>query len=181
VAQKLQHHYLAAPADPETSTVCWERTSAMSKNARNAFTLIEVLIVVIIMAVLAATIIPQFSTSTKDAKTSGLNFNLHTVRSQLEMYKENHLGKYPPAANTADFKNQMCSKTNQDTTVDATNGAYGPYVQGDIPANPFNNGNTVVIISGSAVPTAATGSTDGWQYNPTQGYFYPNNSEFFQK
>ena len=34
---------------------------------RSAFTLIEVLIVVVIMAILAATIIPQFTDSTKDA------------------------------------------------------------------------------------------------------------------
>ena len=37
---------------------------------RSAFTLIEVLIVVVIMAILAATIIPQFTDSTKDAKAS---------------------------------------------------------------------------------------------------------------
>ena len=52
---------------------------------RSAFTLIEVLIVVVIMAVLAATIIPQFSASTEDAKTSQLSFNVHTMRSQIEL------------------------------------------------------------------------------------------------
>ena len=57
---------------------------------RNAFTLIEVLIVVIIMAVLAATIIPQFSSSTNDAKNSSVVFNLQTIRSQIEMYKTHH-------------------------------------------------------------------------------------------
>jgi len=74
---------------------------------RNAFTLIEVLIVVIIMAVLAATIIPQFTTSTKDAKDSTLKFNMHTLRSQIELYKLHHLGKYPDeigdATNGFDF------------------------------------------------------------------------------
>ena len=39
-----------------------------AKVHRSAFTLIEVLIVVIIMALLAATIIPQFASSTSDAK-----------------------------------------------------------------------------------------------------------------
>ena len=73
--------------------------------------LIEVLIVVIIMAVLAATIIPQFASSTKDAKASNLKFNLQTVRSQLEMYKEQHLSVYPPATDTASFTAQMCGKT----------------------------------------------------------------------
>ena len=50
-----------------------------SKCRRYAFTLIEVLIVVIIVAVLAATIIPQFVTSSNDTKTSNLNFNLQSI------------------------------------------------------------------------------------------------------
>ena len=132
------------------------------------------------MAVLAATIIPQFSASTKDAKMSNLKFNLHTVRSQLEMYKEQHLGVYPPAAVSADFENQMTQKTDQNTTLDPTDGAYGPYVEGEIPINPFNNSTGVAILRGSTEPTAPTGSADGWQYNPQHGWFYPNNAEYFQ-
>ena len=38
----------------------------MKPRVRNAFTLIEILIVVVIMAILAATIIPQFTSSTDD-------------------------------------------------------------------------------------------------------------------
>ena len=53
----------------------------------SAFTLIEVLIVVVIMAILAATIIPQFTDSTKDAKASTATFNLHTLRAQIELYR----------------------------------------------------------------------------------------------
>ena len=49
----------------------------MSRDSRRkAFTLIEVLIVVVIMAILAATIIPQFSSSTQDAMESALKFNI---------------------------------------------------------------------------------------------------------
>ena len=46
------------------------------------------MIVVVIMAVLAATIIPRFSASTEDAKTSQLRFNVHTLRSQTELKPE---------------------------------------------------------------------------------------------
>ena len=42
----------------------------MKTQKQNAFTLIEILIVVVIMAVLAAAIIPQFTDSTDDAKES---------------------------------------------------------------------------------------------------------------
>src|SRR5687767_2144937 len=73
------------------------RNESMSpaKRSREAFTLIEVLIVVVIMAVLAATIIPQFSSSTKDARESSLRFNLHALRSQIELYKLHHTGAVP--------------------------------------------------------------------------------------
>ena len=40
----------------------------MNSRRPSGFTLVEILIVVVIMAVLAATIIPQFSSATNDAK-----------------------------------------------------------------------------------------------------------------
>jgi type II secretion system protein G len=143
---------------------------------RNAFTLIEVLIVVIIMAVLAATIIPQFSSSTRDAKESSLKFNLHTIRSQLEMYKIHHLGQYPSLAN---FVTQMTSATNVNggTTGETP---YGPYVTGDVPVNPFNDSNQVVgVASPGTEPSGVVAGDGGWQYDETTGGFYPNNSEYY--
>ncbi len=148
----------------------------MQKSRRSAFTLIEVLIVVIILAVLAATTIPQFSASTTDTKMSNLKFNLRSVRSQLELYKEQHLGVYPRAETCADFTNQLTKKTDQNATLDAK-GAFGPYIEGSIPQNPFNKSSSVVIVQGGTAPTAPTGSADGWQYNPVTGSFYPNNPE----
>ena len=79
---------------------------------------------------------------------SNLKFNLRTVRSQLEIYKEHHLGVYPPATASIDFKNQLTQKTDQNTTLDPTHGAYGPYIEGDIPINPFNNSTSVAILHG---------------------------------
>jgi prepilin-type N-terminal cleavage/methylation domain-containing protein len=150
----------------------------MGKKFRQAFTLIEVLIVVIIMAVLAATIIPQFSSSTDDAKHSSLRFNLHTIRSQIEMYKVHHLGKVPTLAN---FKAQMCEKTDVNGTKTGEL-LYGPYIQGDIPANPFNGSNAIVAVAAPGVePTGVVAGGAGWQYDETTGNFYPNNPEYYQQ
>lgn len=147
---------------------------------RSAFTLIEVLIVVIIMAVLAATIIPQFSSSTSDAKDSSLRFNLHTIRSQIEMYKVHHGGKVP-AFDT--FTNQMTLATDASgATGTGTTFVYGPYFQGQVPANPFNNSNALVKSAAKteAEAKAAVSGTAGWQYNETTGDFYPNNAEYYK-
>jgi len=150
-----------------------------AKVHRSAFTLIEVLIVVIIMALLAATIIPQFASSTSDAKKSALNFNLHTMRSQIGMYIVNHNGTAPKQSTFAD---QMTKKTNIDGTVNTASGIYGPYFQGLIPTNPYNNSNALVKYTASPTGTPPTGSADsgasGWQYDETDGSFYPDHTGY---
>src|SRR5262245_49874015 len=62
---------------------------------RAGFTLIEVLIVVVIMATLAAVVIPQFSSSAEDAKAAGLKHNLHTLREIIQIYQAYHGGSSP--------------------------------------------------------------------------------------
>ena len=141
---------------------------------RKAFTLIEVLIVVVIMAVLAATIIPQFSSSTQDAKESQLSFNTHTLRSQIELYKVHHLGSYPVITD-ADLP-QLTGETKADGTVntgasDPDTYPYGPYVDSELPKNPFNDLNTVAAGTGAA----GTGAS-GWQYDVNTGGIWPNHT-----
>jgi general secretion pathway protein G len=161
----------------------WEKTSLTGKEGefmnansrRNAFTLIEVLIVVIIMALLAATIIPQFSSSTTDEKKSSLNFNLHTMRSLIEMYKVHHNGTPPSFTNFAD---QMTKPTDVAGATSGTNLIYGPYLTGKIPANSFNGKSTLVEFTTTTDPTAPSGD-GGWLYNKTTGSFFPNNAEFY--
>ena len=138
---------------------------------RKAFTLIEVLIVVVIMAVLAATIIPKFSASTEDAKTSQLNFNVHTLRSQMELYKVHHLGNYP--AITGNDLPQLTSATNAagEAGTPGDSYPYGPYVDAELPNNPFNDLKTVVAGTG-----AAGDGSSGWQYNATTGGIWPNHT-----
>jgi len=129
-------------------------------DGRNAFTLIEVLIVVIIMAVLAATIIPQFADSTTDAKQSALEFNLHTMRSQVELYKM-HGGSYP--ATLSDLTS---------TTPDG----YGPYIDA-VPENPFNGSAAEAAVS--SAPTGPNATGEGWLYMNTTGQIWANCAEGF--
>ncbi len=151
----------------------------MGRKVRRGFTLVEFVIVAIIISVLAATILPQCSSSSRETKMSNLKFNLHSVRSQLEKYKEQHRGAFPPAATSADFSRQMTGKSDQAAMLNVA-GPFGPYLEGGIPVNPFNGSASVAIIRGNTPPTAPTGSEDGWQYNPIQGWFYPNDPDYFR-
>ncbi|MGQ9606700.1 MAG: type II secretion system protein [Thermogutta sp.] len=147
---------------------------------RKAFTLIEVLIVVVIMAILAAVIIPQFSSATSDAKRSALEFNTHTLRSQIELYKVHH-GSYPTISNN-DLP-QLWQATNAagDVGTPGPSYPYGPYLTSGIPANPYNNSNKVVpVTTPGQTPTGAVAGGAGWQYDQTTGNIYPNNPEYFQ-
>lgn len=124
------------------------------------FTLVEILIVVIILGILAAIVIPQFTEASNDARNSALKSDLQTFRSQIELYKIQHLDALP-GDGTATFIEALTGRTDIDGAVAAA-GAYGPYLQ-KIPTNQFNNLNTV-DINGTVGDDAA-----GWDFNSTTG------------
>lgn len=145
----------------------------MKARRLSGFTLVEVLIVVVIMAVLAATIIPQFADSTTDAKASTLKFNLHTLRSQIELYRTHHDGKLPSGTLVE------LTKSTDSTGAQGTGASYpyGPYVR-ELPNNPFTNNNTVTVIATSpATPADVTGS-GGWLFNTTTGEIWADSEDY---
>jgi general secretion pathway protein G len=143
-------------------------------NRRGAFTLIEVLIVVVIMAILAATIIPQFTDSTKDAKSSTVQFNLHTLRSQIQLYRTQHNGLAP----TGTLAELMTTTDTSGATGSGASFPYGPYLR-EVPLNPFNNSKAVkVITTDPAVAADVTGS-GGWLYNATTGGIWIDHATYF--
>ena len=126
--------------------------------SRKGFTLVEILIVVIILGILAAIVVPQFTEASSDAKLSNLTTNLQSIRAQLELYRLHHNGAYPPT----DVTSALTKKTTSAGVVDAA-GTYGPYMQ-QFPANPF------IDTAADAVKTdGAAGS--GWSYTPATGVF----------
>jgi len=136
----------------------------MSQSKKAGFTLIEVLIVVVILAVLAATVIPQFTDSTTDAKKSSVLFNLHTLRSQIQLYRAHHEGAVPGTD-----LNELTIATDADGTA---GGPFGPYLS-KIPVNNFTNSSTIKVVTADPV-TADFNDTDGWLYNATTGEIWIN-------
>ncbi len=56
------------------------------KNGKAAFTLVEIMVVVIVIGILAATIIPKFMGTTHDAKVATAKSNIAEIESALERY-----------------------------------------------------------------------------------------------
>lgn len=136
---------------------------------KKGFTLVEILIVVVILGILAAIVIPQFSDASGEAKLSALKSNLQTVRSQIELYKIQHNFELP-SAGTATFVQAMTSKTTKAGAVDA-NGVCGSYIQ-TVPVNPFNDLATVEEGTG-----APAGGSHGWYFNTSTGKFSPDDDD----
>jgi general secretion pathway protein G len=63
-------------------------------NHQSAFTLIEIMVVVVILGILAATIIPQFIGTTHDAKVSAAKATIAELESALERFYI-HVDRHP--------------------------------------------------------------------------------------
>jgi general secretion pathway protein G len=114
------------------------------QRAKQAFTLVEILIVVVILGILAAIVIPQFTSASESAQAASLASQLQTIRSQIELYQVQHGGTYP----TGDSGGIDWTKL---TTEDAD--GYGPYLQ-EAPTH---------ALSGTDDPTAS----QCWTWNDT--------------
>lgn len=156
------------------------------------FTLVELLIVVIVMGILAAAVVPQFSDSTEDAKYSTLDTNLSELRGAVELYYHQHGGKYPGAVKETDGTTAPANAAEAATATvaqltlftdangksanskDATH-KYGPYIKRAVPVNPFNNLNTVKcdIATTDITAVASTGDT-GWLFFVKTGVLIAN-------
>ncbi len=137
---------------------------------RTGFTLVEILIVVIILGILAAIVIPQFTEASNDARTSALASDLQTLRSQIELYKIQHL-EVLPGGGTASFLLALTGRTDVYGAVDAA-GAFGPYLQ-KFPTNPFTNTDTVEIEAG----VAGLGAGNcGWHFDTTTGQIHADDT-----
>ena len=126
------------------------------KKKNQGFTLVEILIVVVILGILAAIVIPQFSDASTQSKVSSAASSIQTMRSQISLYKIQHNDTAPTLLEmNADVTTPGSSvMTGQTDELGAAGTEYGPYLQ-SIPANPFNGKSTLAANS-------ATGN--GWIY-----------------
>jgi prepilin-type N-terminal cleavage/methylation domain-containing protein len=154
--------------------------SATSARRTYAFTLVEVLIVVMLLAVLAMIAIPRFSSASDQARDSALATDLQTTRSQIEMYKTDHNGRGPQYKEDGNldvpkFVGRLTNKTTVEGRIDNTNGTCGPYLR-EWPSNPFVPDSIAQSVK-FGTGAAQRDDSSGWYFNTDTGILYPNSVE----
>lgn len=121
--------------------------------SRRGFTLVEILIVVVILGILAAVAVPQFSKATDDSRVVATKDQLEKIKKALGVYFVQNNSTYP--------------------TVTAGDGTWGEIItrsyMRSAPVNGWVGGaNSKTITLGSS-PDSAYQTTHGWIYNAATG------------
>ena len=135
-------------------------------DCRKGFTLVELLIVILVIAILAAIAIPKFTDAGTRSRESRLKANLKLLRNAVTLFN-NETGAYPAmlsdlavtSAPGTGLSNSAASKT-----IIATDW-HGPYIM-TVPADPVSNASftysttsgTVGQVSSSSGATALDGT-----------------------
>ena len=158
-----------------------------TRRTRGGFTLIEILIVVVILGILAAIVVPELSSASRQAREGVLKDDLRFMREQVTRYMIQHDDDppgYPAGGDTtavpseADFIDQMTRFTdrhsNSAAAYESNTFKYGPYLT-KIPENPLSSKNGILVVAnGAPIPAPDLNQPYGWIYKPQTMQFLPN-------
>lgn len=122
---------------------------------RRAFTLVEILIVVVILGILAAIVVPQFANASEEASAGTTVYELEKLRRAVDVYRarwENHL-----------------------PMVEAGDGTWGALVSGDgeylkaAPLNPYIGGPNARVVTIASGPDESYHRDYGWIFDDETG------------
>jgi general secretion pathway protein G len=99
------------------------------QHRHQAFTLIELLLVMVILVVLAAVIVPRFGNRTEQARITAATTDISTLDGAIEQFQVD-TGRYP----TND--EGLAALISQPANVQNW---HGPYIKGQIPTDPWKN------------------------------------------
>ena len=120
------------------------------------FSYVEVLVMAVVLGLVSRAIPPQLSEANTEERTSELIDGLEIMRAQLDLYRVQHRGIFPPSSSFESFETAMTKKV-------------GPYIK-KIPTNPFNNLDTVRFDG-----EAAGANKAGWRFDTESGLFQADN------
>ena len=133
----------------------------MRAKLNRAFTLVEILIVVVILGILAAVVIPQFVNASDEAQVGNVETQLRTLRTQIQLFRaQSDSNDFPELA-----------EGEADGAV-----AWEPMITAQLlqaaPVNPRTNSSQITATDETGVDgmDAAMADTDvGWYYNVDTG------------
>ncbi len=131
----------------------------MSNRIRKGFTLVEILIVVVILGILAAIVVPQFTNATQDAQAGNLKAQLKSLQNQIELYNARNNGAYPDLTAT------------WGTTADAGSLVGGNYIKTP-PQNPAFPGADKTSVTATATAGETGSAASAWLWNSTDRTLY---------
>jgi general secretion pathway protein G len=115
----------------------------MVNRKSKGFTLIEMLIVIVVIAILALIVIPRLLGAGRKAKEATLRGDLHQLRNSVQQF-EADCGDYPSALD--ELMTQPSAGTTGGTGIALdVNGWQGPYLRtpdGNLPEDPFTESGT---------------------------------------
>jgi prepilin-type N-terminal cleavage/methylation domain-containing protein len=139
---------------------------------RRAFSLVELVIVVVIIGIIAAIAVPRMSSAADNAAQRAVVGSQTALQKAIDLYTVEHEGVLPHvgAADAKTFYFRLLRTSDLDGTINASTGIYGPYING-IPVNPING--KITIRRGGA---NAGANTHGWRYDTASGQIQPDHS-----
>ena len=114
----------------------------IDRHRRSGFTLVELLIVILMLGVLAAIVIPQFTNSSEQARRSSRDVICKSLRSQIQLYRLQHGDELRDLAAASAGGNHFEPLTTA-TTYGSPPKDVGPYVE-RVPVNPVTRGSVVM-------------------------------------
>jgi len=124
---------------------------------RNAFTLVELVVVVMILGILAAVAAPKFLGQAQNANEGNMKQSLTIIRDAVEIFASQNNGTLPGDSFVTEIQPLLRS--------------------GKIPPSPIASGTpTVKIVSGNFDVSAITG-TEHWTYFKGDGSFVVNSTD----
>jgi prepilin-type N-terminal cleavage/methylation domain-containing protein len=156
---------------------------------REGFTLAEVLIVIVLLAILAGVVLFNLSGSDIGAKEATLKSNVSGMREALSLFYNDH-GWYPCDArdynhggNPATLVQQLTWYTDANgrpNRTKSTNYRFGPYLK-KFPAEPITGSSTIVVDATNerilellAQAVSRGSGTGGWYYEARSGNIVAN-------
>ena len=133
----------------------------MRARINRAFTLVEILIVVVILGILAAVVIPQFVNASDEAQVGNIETQLRTLRTQVQLFRAQ--------SDTSEFPALV--EGDADGAV-AWADMIGSQLLQAAPVNPRTNSAEITFTANTGVAgidEAMADDTVGWFFNETTG------------